>query len=106
MVPQEEAVRRALQHTRGAYAIVVLCSDQPDRIVAVRQISPLIIGLGEGETLLASDIPALLSYTRDVLIIEDGEMAGITARGATVQRLDGAAVGEGPMARNWEGEMG
>src|SRR2546426_203186 len=105
MVPLEEAVRRALQHTRGAYAIVVLCSDQPDRIVAVRQISPLIIGLGEGETLLASDIPALLSYTRDVLIIEDGEMAVITARGATVQRLDGAAVAKEPMRITWDAEM-
>src|SRR2546428_575839 len=84
---------------------VVLCSDQPDRIVAVRQISPLIIGLGEGETLLASDIPALLSYTRDVLIIEDGEMAVITARGATVQRLDGAAVAKEPMRITWDAEM-
>src|SRR3989441_3570852 len=105
LVPLEEAVRRALQHTRGAYAIVVLCSDQPDRIVAVRQISPLIIGLGEGETLLASDIPALLSYTRDVLIIEDGEMAVITAKGATVQRLDGASVAKEPMRITWDAEM-
>jgi len=104
-VPLEEAVRRAVQHTRGAYAIVVLCSDQPDRIVAVRQISPLIIGLGKGETILASDIPALLSHTRDVLVIEDGEMAVMTASGATVERLDGATVAKQPLRITWDAEM-
>src|SRR5213593_3536367 len=91
--------------TRGAYAIVVLCSDQPDRIVAVRQISPLIIGLGKGETILASDIPALLSHTRDVLVIEDGEMAVMTASGATVERLDGATVAKQPLRITWDAEM-
>ena len=104
-VPLEEAVRRAVQHTRGAYAIVVLCSDQPDRIVAVRQISPLIIGLGKGETILASDIPALLSHTRDVLVIEDGEMAVMTASGATVERLDGATVAKQSLRITWDAEM-
>ncbi len=104
-IPLEEAVRRALQHTQGAYAIVVLCSDQPDRIVAVRQISPLIIGLGKGETILASDIPALLSYTRDVLVIEDGEMAVITAGGATVQHLDGSLVARQPLRITWDAAM-
>jgi len=104
-VPLEEAVRRAVQHTRGAYAIVVLCSGQPDRIVAVRQISPLIIGLGKGETILASDIPALLSHTRDVLVIEDGEMAVMTASGATVERLDGATVAKQPLRITWDAEM-
>ena len=104
-VTLEEAVRRAVQQTRGAYAIVVLCSDQPDRIVAVRQISPLIIGLGKGETILASDIPALLSHTRDVLVIEDGEMAVMTASGATVERLDGATVAKQPLRITWDAEM-
>jgi glutamine---fructose-6-phosphate transaminase (isomerizing) len=101
----EEAVRRAVGQARGAYAIVVMSSDQPDRIVAVRQISPLIIGLGEGETLLASDIPALLTHTRDVLIIEDGEMAVLTPAGATLQRLDGTAVRKAPVRVTWNAEM-
>ncbi|HEY6102331.1 MAG TPA: glutamine--fructose-6-phosphate transaminase (isomerizing) [bacterium] len=101
----EEAVRRAVGQARGAYAIVVMSSDQPDRIVAVRQISPLIVGLGEGETLLASDIPALLSHTRDVLIIEDGEMAVLTSAGATLQRLDGTAVRKLPIRVTWNAEM-
>jgi glucosamine--fructose-6-phosphate aminotransferase (isomerizing) len=103
--PLEDAVRRAVGQTRGAYAIVVMSSDQPDRIVAVRQISPLIVGLGEGETLLASDIPALLSHTRDVLIIEDGEMAVLTSAGATLQRLDGTMVRKAPIRVTWNAEM-
>jgi glucosamine--fructose-6-phosphate aminotransferase (isomerizing) len=105
MIPLEEAVRRAVAHTRGAYAIVVLCSDQPDRIVAVRQISPLIVGLGQGETILASDIPAVLPHTRDVLIIEDGEMAVITATGATLQQLDGTPVTRAPVRITWDAAM-
>lgn len=104
-VSLEEAVRRAIQQAHGAYAIVVMSSDQPDRIVAVRQISPLIIGLGNGETILASDIPALLSYTRDVLIIEDGEMAVLTREGATIQTLDGSRVRKAPMHITWDAEM-
>ena len=104
-VPLEEAVRRAVQRTRGAYAIVVMSSDQPDRIVAVRQISPLIIGLGKGETILASDIPALLAHTRDVIVIEDGEMAVLTTEGATIRTLDGQRVDRRPMHIDWDAEM-
>ncbi len=104
-VPLEEAVRRAVGQARGAYAIVVMSAAQPDRIVAVRQISPLIVGLGDGETLLASDIPALLAHTRDVLVIEDGEMAVLTAAGATLQRLDGTVVRQAPVRVTWSAEM-
>ncbi len=103
--PLEVAVRRAVAQARGAYAIVVLSSDQPDRIVAVRQISPLIVGLGRGETILASDIPALLSYTRDVLVIEDGELAVLTADGASIHRLDGTPVLKPPLHITWNAEM-
>ncbi len=104
-VQLEEAVRRAVQKATGAYAIVVMSGDHPDRIVAVRQISPLIIGLGQGETILASDIPALLSYTRDVLIIEDGEMAILTAGGATIQGLNGEHVTRPVLHIAWDAEM-
>jgi glucosamine--fructose-6-phosphate aminotransferase (isomerizing) len=62
----EEAVRRALQPVRGSYAIAVLFTDYPDRVVVARHDSPLVIGLGEGENFIASDIPALLPYTRRV----------------------------------------
>ncbi|HEU5300084.1 MAG TPA: glutamine--fructose-6-phosphate transaminase (isomerizing) [bacterium] len=104
-VPLEEAVRRAVRQATGAYAIVVMCTAQPDRIVAVRQISPLIIGLGKGETILASDIPALLAHTRDVLIIEDGELAVLTRDGATIQTLDGQPVPRRPTRITWNAEM-
>ncbi|HEY3249281.1 MAG TPA: glutamine--fructose-6-phosphate transaminase (isomerizing) [bacterium] len=104
-VPLEDAVRRALAQTTGAYAIVVMSSDQPDRIVAVRQVSPLIVGLGQGETILASDIPALLTHTRDVMIIEDGEMAVITAAGASIQTIAGAQLHKQPLHVTWDAAM-
>ncbi len=104
-VPLEEAVRRAVGKASGAYALVVMSSDQPDRIVAVRQISPLVIGLGNGETILASDIPALLSHTRNVLVIEDGELAILTAEGATLQGLDGRQISRDVLHVTWNAEM-
>ncbi|HXX37169.1 MAG TPA: glutamine--fructose-6-phosphate transaminase (isomerizing) [bacterium] len=98
------AVRQAVGRARGAYALVVLSADEPDKIVAVRRISPLIVGLGDGETWLASDIPALLPYTRDVLIIEDGEMAVLTRAGASLVRIDGDPVVRAPMHVEWDAE--
>ncbi len=98
------AVARACAAARGAYALVVLCADEHDKIVAVRMISPLIVGLGRGETWLASDIPALLPYTRDVIVIEDGEMAVITRSGASISRLGGAAVSRAPMRVTWDAD--
>ncbi|MDQ7820255.1 MAG: glutamine--fructose-6-phosphate transaminase (isomerizing) [Armatimonadota bacterium] len=104
-LPLDEAVRRAVARTRGAYAIVVMSADAPDQIVAVRQISPLIVGIGQGETVLASDIPALLPYTRDVLVIEDGELAVLTAGGVRIQRLDGTPVRRQPVHITWDAQM-
>jgi glucosamine--fructose-6-phosphate aminotransferase (isomerizing) len=98
------AVERAVAQARGAYALVVLSADAPDRIVAVRRISPLIIGVGRGETLLASDIPALLPHTRDVLVIEDGEIAVLTREAASISRLGGGRVARAPMRVEWDAE--
>jgi glutamine---fructose-6-phosphate transaminase (isomerizing) len=98
------AVEQAVDRARGAYALVVLSADEPDKIVAVRRISPLIVGLGRGEMLLASDIPALLPYTRDVLVIEDGEMAVLTRAGVTLTRIGGGAVARAPMRVEWDAE--
>lgn len=97
-----DAVQTAVAQARGAYALVVLSADEPDKIVAVRRISPLIVGLGRGETLLASDIPALLPYTRDVLVIEDGEIAVITREGTSVSRIGGGRISRAPMRVTWE----
>jgi glucosamine--fructose-6-phosphate aminotransferase (isomerizing) len=96
------AVEQAVARARGAYALVVLSADEPDKIVAVRMISPLIVGLGQGETLLASDIPALLPYTRDVLVIEDGEMAVLTRAGAALSKIGGEAIHRAPMRVTWD----
>ncbi|MDQ7859595.1 MAG: glutamine--fructose-6-phosphate transaminase (isomerizing) [Armatimonadota bacterium] len=101
----EAAVREAVRQTRGAYAIVVMSADDPERIVAVRMISPLIVGLGPDETLLASDIPALLPYTRDVLVIGDGEMAVIEAGRVTLADLDGRPVARRPEHITWDAAM-
>lgn len=73
-----QAVRRGVRRLRGAFAMVVMCVDEPDKIVAVRNASPLVIGIGKGENFLASDIPALLPYTRDVIIMDEGDLAVIS----------------------------
>ncbi|HEY8072633.1 MAG TPA: glutamine--fructose-6-phosphate aminotransferase, partial [Labilithrix sp.] len=71
----EDAVRAALGRVRGAYAIAVVSSEEPDTIVVAKHDSPLVLGRGDGAMLAASDIPAILAHARDVLLLEDGEMA-------------------------------
>lgn len=73
------AVQESLKKIEGAFALVVLCQDHPDQIVVARKASPLIIGKGENENFIASDIPAILPYTRETYILDDGELAIITA---------------------------
>ncbi|HYM91969.1 MAG TPA: glutamine--fructose-6-phosphate transaminase (isomerizing) [bacterium] len=96
------AVEEAVAQASGAYALVVLSADEPDKIVAVRRISPLIVGLGQGETLLASDIPALLPYTRDVVLIEDGELAVLRRGGVVLSRIGGGRIDRAPMRITWD----
>ncbi len=96
------AVRRAVDRAEGAYALVVMSAHEPQRLVAVRKISPLVVGLGDGETYLASDIPALLDHTRDVLIVEDGELVVIDTDGARIETLDGEPVTREPWRVDWE----
>ncbi|HBE78131.1 MAG TPA: glutamine--fructose-6-phosphate transaminase (isomerizing) [Firmicutes bacterium] len=74
-----EAVRQALKKVDGAFGLVVISDEHPGEIVAARKSSPLIIGLGKSENFVASDIPAVLPYTREIYILEDGEMAVLTA---------------------------
>jgi len=86
------AIRRALGRTRGAYALGIVSRDEPGALYAVRQGSPLVIGLGRGEQFLASDVAALLHETRRVIYLRDGEMAVLRADGVEVSRLDGTPV--------------
>src|SRR5215831_1883495 len=73
-----EAVRRSLKLVEGAYAIVVMSDHEPGRIVAAKNASPLVVGVGEGETFIASDVPAILPYTRKMLFLEEGDIADVT----------------------------
>jgi len=97
-----EAVRRTISQAEGAYALVAMTSRQPDRIVAARMISPLVVGLGEGENFLASDIPAVLEYTREFLLVEDGEIATVTRDGTTLETIAGSPVRKQPFTADWE----
>ncbi len=76
-----EAVNSMLSDVEGAYALGIVCSDTPDRIIAARKDAPLLLGCGEGENFLASDVTALLPYTRDVIYMDDGELAVLTGEG-------------------------
>jgi glutamine---fructose-6-phosphate transaminase (isomerizing) len=88
----EEAVREAARHLEGAYAIAVIDERNPDIVVGARKGSPLVVGLGQGEFFLASDIPAILHRTRDVLFLNDDEMAILSHEGVKITDLKGAEV--------------
>ncbi len=98
----KEAVRRTVRRAAGAYALAAMTSREPGRIVAARMISPLVVGLGEGETFLASDMPAVLDYTRRFLIVEDGEIAEVTRDGARIETLDGRPVERSSFTAEWD----
>lgn len=83
-----DAVYKAMDKLRGAYALGVICKDNPDELIAVRNESPLVIGLGEDENFIASDIPALLKYTRDVYFLENGEVVHLTKAGVKIFNQD------------------
>jgi glutamine---fructose-6-phosphate transaminase (isomerizing) len=87
-----ECVRKALRHVQGTYGIAVLCVDFPDEIVAARKASPLIVGVGDGEYILASDASALISRTRNVVYLKDGELVHLTPSNFSITTLDQADV--------------
>jgi glutamine---fructose-6-phosphate transaminase (isomerizing) len=96
------AVRRALTKVRGMFALVLISADDPETIVAVRNGPPIVVGLGEDEFFVASDIPAILSHTRDVVFLGDEEMAVITRSGVTFTDLDGRAVSKTTQRVLWD----
>ena len=87
-----DALAKTIVRVRGSYALEVMFKDYPDEIYVARKDSPMIIGLGEGETFVASDVPAILNYTRKVCYIGNNEMARITADGATFYDLNGDVI--------------
>ena len=95
-----EAFREALKEVRGAYAVVAVHKDHQE-LVAARTVSPLVIGLGEGENFLASDVPALLPYTRRVIFLHDGDLARITREGVVVTDLEGRPLSREAVEVDW-----
>jgi glutamine---fructose-6-phosphate transaminase (isomerizing) len=96
-----DAVREALRQVRGAYALAVASRLDHDHIVVAKSASPLVIGLGDGETLCGSDIPALLGHTRKMLFLEDGEMAELGRDGVKIETLKGTPVSRTPKHIDW-----
>ncbi len=96
-----EAVRASIAELEGSYALVVSSLDEPDTLVVAKNATPVIIGLSEGETFVASDIPAVLEHTRDFLVMEDGEVAVVTPKGASLER-DAVAVEREPIRVTWD----
>ncbi|MBD2041068.1 glutamine--fructose-6-phosphate transaminase (isomerizing) [Microcoleus sp. FACHB-672] len=99
--PFLEAVRKAVNHLKGAFAIAVVCAEYPDEMVVARQQAPLVIGFGQGEFFCASDTPALVAHTRAVLPLENGELARLTPLGVEVYNFSGDRLKKTPRTLSW-----
>ncbi|MDU7788411.1 MAG: isomerizing glutamine--fructose-6-phosphate transaminase, partial [Veillonella sp.] len=97
-------VRRMLARVDGAYALEIICSDEPDKIICTKKENPLVIGLGKGENFVASDIPAIINYTRDTYILSDGELAIVTRDNVSVFDREGNPVDKEVFHVNWNAE--
>jgi glutamine---fructose-6-phosphate transaminase (isomerizing) len=98
----EQAVRRSLAELQGIYALVFLHQDAPQTLVAARQGPPLVVGLGQGEHFLASDVPALLAHTRDFVFLDDGEVVTVTPGSYRLTALDGRPIERAPQRITWD----
>jgi glucosamine--fructose-6-phosphate aminotransferase (isomerizing) len=96
-----EAVRAALAKVKGTYALAVICEQDRQRIVAVKNSSPLVVGLGKGENFLASDVPALLEHTREFVYLEEGDFAILTADKVAITDAHGRSVQRAPRRVDW-----
>jgi glutamine---fructose-6-phosphate transaminase (isomerizing) len=98
----ETAVRKALKEINGIYAVVILSLHDPGKIVAARIGPPLVIGFGQEEYFVASDIPAILAHTRDIVFLSDGEMAVLTSQGVNITDLEGSPVQSKVQRITWD----
>ena len=100
----EETVKKVLKLIKGSYSLVFMCEYEPDKIICTKKDNPLIIGLGEGENFIASDIPSIINHTRRTFIMSDGEIATVTADGVWVQDINGTPISKKVFEVNWNAE--
>jgi glucosamine--fructose-6-phosphate aminotransferase (isomerizing) len=98
------AVRLSLKELEGTYAIVLLCKDSPERLIATRNSSPLIVGMGKGENFIASDTPAILKHTRDIIILDDYQMVEVSKEGVKLTNLEGKNLSYKTTKIEWDAE--
>jgi len=98
----EEAVAQALREVDGAYGIAVICSDEPDVLVAARKGSPLLVGVGDGELFVASDASAILAHTRSVVYLDDGEMVVLGRQGYHIRDLEATRIEKPVSEIEWD----
>ena len=101
----EDSIRKTLDQIHGSYAIAALSTDEPGKIVGVRKESPLIVGNGDGEYFLASDVPAILKHTNNIIYLEDGEMVILEADGVTVKNMLGEIIKKEIHIIEWTPDM-
>ena len=101
----EESVRSALKMVKGSYALAVLYDKEPKKLISARNECPLVVGLGEGENFLASDIPAILNYTKEMVFLEDGEMAVLGRDSVNFSTIDGKELSKKPRVIDWSPAM-
>jgi len=101
-MPLEEAVRRAARRLTGAYAISVISADEPDKIVSARNGPPVVIGIGQGEYFVASDVPGILHHTRDLYFLADGDVAVLTPSGVELTDLEGNRIERHVQRITWD----
>jgi glucosamine--fructose-6-phosphate aminotransferase (isomerizing) len=101
-IPLEDAVRKALKVLTGSFAIGVISSKEPDKLVGARLGSPLIVGLGRNENFLASDVPAVLEYTKEIIFLDEGELAVLTKEDVRVTDLNGKTIPKNPVHIAWD----
>ena len=100
----EEAVKKVLKTIEGSYSLVFMCAAEPDKLICTKKDNPLIIGLGEGENFIASDIPAIIAKTRRTYIMSDGEIATVTKDGVWVQDINGTPITKKVFDVHWNAE--